>query len=191
MKLIKASINNTAELGELIRTERKDAGITLQQTSENSDVGIRFLSELERGKETAEIGKVISALHAVGLNLAIVKRANHYPIKSESLYSVQETRLTYNTKTNETLSQHLEMEFPYHWSNPDMTNTAFIHSVLAKTRFNDILRITHYFGLSRIETETMHFVDTAQYNTILKLLSHIREGIKIAQNTILNSENKS
>jgi len=37
-------------------------------------VSVRFLSELERGKETAEVGKVVKTLRAMGLDLFVNAR---------------------------------------------------------------------------------------------------------------------
>ncbi|MFV1984033.1 MAG: helix-turn-helix domain-containing protein [Thiohalomonadales bacterium] len=176
MSLIKNIAFNTAELGKLIRTKRKACGITLQQTSAKSNIGVRFLSELERGKETAEIGKVISALHAVGLDLAVVQKQKISNITN----SVNESVPHYNSKPTQTLSEQLGLEFPYDWSNPNINSETFIRLVLAKTRFNDILRITHYFGIERIKDETKHFDKSPQYEILNKLISHICSGIKIA-----------
>jgi len=184
------SIKNTSELGQLIRAARKHAGITLQQASAFSNTGVRFLSELERGKETAEIGKVISALHAVGLEISIIQKQNKYHTKTEITNCIEESASSYSNSNN-ILSEQLNLEFPYDWSNPDIDDSTFIRLVLAKTRFNDILRIAHYFGLPHIETELRHFSDQPQYTTLLKLISHIREGIQIAGNNKIKKRGSS
>jgi len=62
------------ELGRLVRLHRKKRGLTLETVSGLSNLGIRFLSEFERGKETAEIGKVLKALHVLGLEVHIRPR---------------------------------------------------------------------------------------------------------------------
>lgn len=67
-------INTAEELGALIRATRKSQGLTLDKVSAYSNIGIRFLSELERGKETAELGKVLTALHSLGLEVIIKPR---------------------------------------------------------------------------------------------------------------------
>jgi y4mF family transcriptional regulator len=68
-------VQNTAELGVLIRAARKAQGITLTQAAMLCGVGVRFLSELENGKPTAEIGKVLHVLKSFGLAMHIVPRA--------------------------------------------------------------------------------------------------------------------
>jgi hypothetical protein len=40
---------------------------------------MRFLSEFERGKETAEIGKVLKALRTLGLEVIIQPRSGPVP----------------------------------------------------------------------------------------------------------------
>ena len=61
-------------LGEVTRRHRKATGITLETASALGDVGARFLSEFERGKETAEIGKAMAALAILGLELVVRPR---------------------------------------------------------------------------------------------------------------------
>jgi hypothetical protein len=40
-------------------------------------VGTKFLSQLENGKETAELGKVLQVLKAMGLEVYIFPRASN------------------------------------------------------------------------------------------------------------------
>lgn len=65
------SINNTSELGKLVRAHRKNRNLPLETVSGIANLGTRFLSEFERGKETAEIGKVLKALQTIGLEVII------------------------------------------------------------------------------------------------------------------------
>lgn len=67
-------VRNTAELGTLMRVHRKSRAIALEKIAGLSNLGIRFLSEIERGKETAEIGKVLKALQTLGLEVLIQPR---------------------------------------------------------------------------------------------------------------------
>ncbi len=181
MKLHANIVYDTVELGQLIRSERKASGVTLQQTSAKSKIGVRFLSELERGKATAEIGKVISALHTVGLDMAVVQKPVNYKVEVIETTAIKDSATSYSANTTQSLSDELTLEYPYHWSNPDINDAVFIRTVLARARFNDVLKITHHFGIERIDVETSHFCDTPQHEIILKLLSHIRAGIKLAQ----------
>ncbi|OGT63898.1 MAG: hypothetical protein A2993_01385 [Gammaproteobacteria bacterium RIFCSPLOWO2_01_FULL_47_190] len=67
-------IKSTKDLGQFVRAYRKSKGITLETISGLSNVSTKFLSEFERGKETAEIGKILKVLNALGLELSIEPR---------------------------------------------------------------------------------------------------------------------
>ena len=69
------SVRSAQELGQLMRSHRKSRGWTLQQLAGFANVSMRFLSELERGKETAEIGKTLHALRLLGLEVVLCPRA--------------------------------------------------------------------------------------------------------------------
>lgn len=62
-----------AAIGSTIRKERKDLGLRQDQLAAASGVGIRFLVELERGKPTVQMGKVLDVLAALGCELQIKK----------------------------------------------------------------------------------------------------------------------
>ena len=69
-------INDSRELGEHILRERKRLGLTQKEISEFMDVGRKFVLELEKGKSTAQIGKVFEVLNGLGLELHLVKRGD-------------------------------------------------------------------------------------------------------------------
>lgn len=69
------SINNIEDLGRLIREARKVQGLTQQQFADVAGVGVRFLSELERGKESAEVGLVLQVLTTAGFDLYLEHRS--------------------------------------------------------------------------------------------------------------------
>ena len=64
-------VQDAEDLGNLVRRYRKGCGLSLKATGDLAGLGIRFLSEFERGKETAEIGKILKALEALGLEMII------------------------------------------------------------------------------------------------------------------------
>lgn len=68
------TVRSALELGQVMRSHRKDHGWTLEKLSGFANVSMRFLSELERGKETAEIGKAVHALQLLGLEVIVVPR---------------------------------------------------------------------------------------------------------------------
>ena len=61
-------------VGELIRAARKEQGLTQREFADVTGVGVRFLSELERGKSTAEIGLVLQVLANAGYDLFARRR---------------------------------------------------------------------------------------------------------------------
>ena len=67
-------IHNTAELGQLLRAYRKSRNMSQVEAAALAGVGERFLSELERGKSTAEIGKIFNVLNRFGLTLSVARR---------------------------------------------------------------------------------------------------------------------
>lgn len=68
------NIGSAKELGELIMHERKAQGLTQTQLAGLSGVGITFLSNLENGKQTAELGKTLNVLATLGLDLLAERR---------------------------------------------------------------------------------------------------------------------
>lgn len=68
------TVQTAEELGRLARVHRKHRRLTLETVSGLGNLSTRFLSEFERGKETAEIGKVLKALRTLGLEVIIQPR---------------------------------------------------------------------------------------------------------------------
>lgn len=67
-------VENAQQLGQQIRQRRKQAGLTLRDAAAMSGVGVRFLSELERGKPTLQLGLAIRVLQLFGLELHVEQR---------------------------------------------------------------------------------------------------------------------
>lgn len=70
-------VTTPAEIGLLIRHKRKEVGALQETTAALSNVGTTFLSHLENGKETVELGKVLQVLKALGLDLYIYPRSQN------------------------------------------------------------------------------------------------------------------
>jgi len=68
------AIKTPADLGKVIRQRRKSAKLTQQKAAALAGIGVRFLSELERGKPTAQIGKAIKVAQLLGLEIQINER---------------------------------------------------------------------------------------------------------------------
>lgn len=65
------NIFNTKDLGLLIRKARKKQGLTQADLSGISGLGTRFIGEVENGKNTAHIGKVIQLASSLGLVISV------------------------------------------------------------------------------------------------------------------------
>lgn len=64
-------IVSVSDLGAMIRRRRKEAGFTQARLAAFLGCGVRFVSELERGKQTVELGKVLAILSGLGLELRV------------------------------------------------------------------------------------------------------------------------
>ncbi|MBR3538845.1 MAG: helix-turn-helix transcriptional regulator [Eubacterium sp.] len=67
-------INNTADFGESLRKRRKELGYTQRYLSDYTGFSISFISDLENGKSTAELGKAIYLANLLGLDITIQAR---------------------------------------------------------------------------------------------------------------------
>ncbi|NCC75726.1 MAG: transcriptional regulator [Clostridia bacterium] len=54
-------------IGYYIRSERKKAGLTQEEFAMRSGLGLRFVRELEQGKDTVRLDKVNQALAMFGM----------------------------------------------------------------------------------------------------------------------------
>lgn len=62
-----------ADIGRIVRAARKKAGLRQAQAAALCGVGTRFLSDLENGKPTLHLGKVLQVMKGFGL-LVVIKR---------------------------------------------------------------------------------------------------------------------
>lgn len=59
------------EIGRLVRKTRTGLGVTQKALALTSGTGLRFIIELEKGKETARIGKVLTVVQTLGIQLTL------------------------------------------------------------------------------------------------------------------------
>lgn len=67
-------VRSSEDLGLAVASARKGRGFSQQQFADLAGVGRRFVSELENGKPTAEIGKVLQVLTALGIDIQLKVR---------------------------------------------------------------------------------------------------------------------
>lgn len=64
-------IKTIEDIGKLVKETRKKQGFTQVQLAQLSNVGARFLSDLENGKQTCEVGKMLKVLANLGIKLEV------------------------------------------------------------------------------------------------------------------------
>lgn len=59
------------QIGELIRDTRRSLDVTQKDLALTSGTGLRFIIDLEKGKETCEIGKALRVLQTLGIKMKL------------------------------------------------------------------------------------------------------------------------
>lgn len=67
-------ITDTKSFGKALRERRKELKYTQGFISEFTGFSVSFISDLERGKETAELGKAIYLANMLGMDIDITPR---------------------------------------------------------------------------------------------------------------------
>ena len=67
-------INNAKDFGRALKEQRQKLGYTQKYISEYTGFSVSFISDLERGKETAEIGKALYLVNLLGLDIQLNPR---------------------------------------------------------------------------------------------------------------------
>ena len=124
-------VHNPSELGRLASQIRSELGLRQSDVHAHTKLATRFIGEVENGKETAQIGKVMDMLESLGLELVIKS-------KSES-----ET-----TKVNPHQLGFSKVRF---WSSGDrLPVNRVIARVLADPTKEDLLILKNHFGMGLI-----------------------------------------
>lgn len=71
-----------AAIGGIIRATRKASGLRQYELAGAAGVGVRFIVDLEAGKPTAQIGKTLQVLHALGCSVEIAPPPEPLPAPS-------------------------------------------------------------------------------------------------------------
>ena len=58
-------------IGEVVKKTRKSMGVTQKDLALTSGTGLRFIIELERGKPTCELEKVLTVLQTLGIRIEL------------------------------------------------------------------------------------------------------------------------
>jgi y4mF family transcriptional regulator len=67
----RSAIDSAQALGRTVRTLRKTLGITQPQLALTSGTGLRFIVDLEKGKPTCQVGKILQVLRTLGAAVVV------------------------------------------------------------------------------------------------------------------------
>ncbi len=67
-------INDTKSFGDVIMKRRKKLGYTQKYISDVTGISASFISDLENGKSTTEIGKAIYLANLLGIDVVLNER---------------------------------------------------------------------------------------------------------------------
>ena len=87
------------------------------------------------------------------------------------------------------LSKLLNLDFPYDWSNSQMSENTFIRVALTYCRFDDILKVCGHFTIERVDAELDSLRGAGVSQDIIKkttgIMDRIKRGYELAmhQNT--------
>ena len=60
------------QIGNTVRQTRKQIGVTQADLALTSGTGLRFVIDLEKGKPTCQLGKVLTVLQTLGIRIEII-----------------------------------------------------------------------------------------------------------------------
>lgn len=68
-----------SDIAGIVRTARKAQGLRQDELAGAAGVGVRFIVDLEAGKSTAQLGKALQVLEALGCQFEIVPPPERKP----------------------------------------------------------------------------------------------------------------
>lgn len=68
------TIYDTKTLGQMIKDRRRELNYTQQVVSDYTGLSKSFISDIENGKKSAEIEKVIYLINSLGMDLDVTPR---------------------------------------------------------------------------------------------------------------------
>ena len=122
-------IHNPSELGRLASQTRSELGLRQSDVHAHTRLATRFIGEVEHGKETAQIGKVMDMLESLGLELVIRSKSEEAKVNPHQL-GLSKVRF---------------------WSSGDLLPVnRVIARVLADPTKEDLLILKKRFGMGRV-----------------------------------------
>ena len=62
-------ISSLSEIAEIVRSERKRQGATQVELSQMANVGVRFVRDVEDGKSSVQLDKLLKVLSILGISV--------------------------------------------------------------------------------------------------------------------------
>ncbi len=67
-------MKNINKLSAIVKEKRKKLGLTQEELAKRAGVGLRFVRDLEQGKNSLQLNKVNQVLQLFGLEMSPVKK---------------------------------------------------------------------------------------------------------------------
>jgi y4mF family transcriptional regulator len=77
-------INSSKDFGMAVRARRKQMGLTQSELAAVSGCSLTFLSDLERGKPTAELNKAMQVAGMLGMDLLFERRGSYSIVRNDT-----------------------------------------------------------------------------------------------------------
>ena len=69
-------VSKTEDLGKALRARRRELGYSQIELAGFCGCGTRFISDLENGKESIQLGKALDVASMMGLNVYVERRGD-------------------------------------------------------------------------------------------------------------------
>ena len=74
---VRAMKHTPETIGEWVKNTRKAMGVTQKDLAMTSGTGLRFIIDMEKGKPTCQLGKVLTVLHTLGIKVEFTAPAGN------------------------------------------------------------------------------------------------------------------
>lgn len=71
-------IKSVKDIGKIVKETRKYQGLTQAKLAKLCNVGVRFVSELESGKATCQIDKILKVLQGLGVKINMMSPVDEF-----------------------------------------------------------------------------------------------------------------
>jgi len=151
----------------------------LRSIMSGSDTFSMDLQQLSRmsGLSLIALRKAVASLQEKGYIVILRKGSSHRATEYRIVLGEQvvQQKAVHPESVN-AKSKMIGLEFPYDWSNSDISDEVLIDSVLRKSRFMDILKLCSFYGIDKVESIADKIPDRQKLVEVKGILSNIRVG---------------